>query len=40
VGGTSRPSAFAVFRLMTSSMLVGNSTGKSPALVPRRILST
>jgi hypothetical protein len=27
-------------RLMTSSMLVGNSTGKSPALVPCRILST
>jgi hypothetical protein len=39
-GGTVRPSAFAVLRLMTSSNLVGCSTGKSPGLAPLRILST
>src|SRR5262249_13041171 len=39
-GGTLRPSACAVIRLMTSSNLVGCSTGKSPGLAPRRILST
>src|SRR5215813_2104184 len=40
VGGTVRPSAFAVFRLMTISILVENSIGKSPGLAPFRILST
>ena len=39
-GGTSRPSAFAVTRLMMRSNLVGCSTGMSDGLVPRRILST
>src|SRR3954451_23696597 len=38
-GGTSRPSAFAVVRLMTRSILVGCSTGMSAGLVPRRTLS-
>src|SRR5262249_54127000 len=38
--GTSSPSAFAVFRLMTSSNLVGCSTGRSAGLAPLRILST
>src|SRR5262249_20683666 len=33
-GGTSRPSAFAVLRLMTSSNLVGCSTGRSAGLAP------
>src|SRR5262249_32424372 len=37
VGGTSKPSAFAVIRLMTKSNLVGCSTGRSPGLAPRRI---
>src|SRR4029079_1962029 len=40
VGGMVRLSAFAVFRLITSSNLVGCSTGKSPGLAPLRILST
>src|SRR5262245_48778096 len=40
VGGTSRPSALAVLRLMTSSNFVGCSTGKSAGLAPLRILST
>src|SRR5262249_20435376 len=40
VGGTVRPSAFAVARLMTSSNLVGRSTGMSAGLAPLRILST
>src|SRR5262249_48695517 len=40
VGGTSKPSACAVIRLMTSSNFVGCSTGISPGFVPRRILST
>ena len=39
-GGMVRPSALAVCRLMTSSNLVGCSTGRSPACAPRRILST
>src|SRR5262249_44818610 len=39
-GGTSRPSALAVLRLMTSSYLVGFCTGSSPAIVPLRIRST
>src|SRR5262249_10455721 len=38
--GTLRPSAFAVFRLITSSNLVGCWTGRSDALAPLRILST
>ena len=38
--GTVMPSAFAVSRLMISSNLLGCSTGMSPGLVPRRILST
>src|SRR5262245_17838284 len=40
VGGTSRPSAFAVVRFTTRSNLVGCSTGRSPGFAPRRILST
>src|SRR5262249_62095629 len=40
VGGPSRPSAVAVVRLTMRSNLVGCSTGRSPALAPRRILST
>jgi hypothetical protein len=40
VGGSSRPSALAVFRLMTRSNLVGCSTGMSPGFAPRKILST
>src|SRR6516162_3078947 len=38
--GTSRPSALAVLRLITSSNFVGNSIGKFPAFSPLRILST
>ena len=33
-GGIVAPSAFAVFRLTTSSTLVGWSTGMSPGLAP------
>jgi hypothetical protein len=40
VGGTSRPSAFAVVRLITKSNFVGCSTGMSLGFAPRRILST
>src|SRR5262249_27600225 len=40
VGGTSRPSALAVLRLMTDLNLVACSTGISPGLAPLRILST
>ena len=40
VGGTSRPSAFAVLRLMTNSNLVGCSIGNSEAFAPLRILTT
>ena len=40
VGGTSRPSALAVVRLMTRSNLVGCSTGMSAGFAPRKILST
>jgi hypothetical protein len=40
VGGTSRPSALAVLRLMTSSNLVGCSTGKSAGLPPCNTLTT
>src|ERR1700751_1358713 len=39
-GGTSRPSALAVLRLITSSNLVGCWTGRSEGLSPLRILST
>src|SRR5258706_11409009 len=38
--GTERPSALAVLRLITSSNLVGCSTGRSEGLAPLRILST
>jgi hypothetical protein len=38
--GTVRPSALAVFILITSSNLVGCSTGRSEGLAPLRILST
>ena len=40
VGGTVRPSAFAVLRLMTSSNLVGCSTGRSAGLAPFKMRST
>jgi hypothetical protein len=36
-GGTSRPSVFAVLRLITNSNLVGCSTGRSVGLAPLRI---
>src|SRR6266508_1489826 len=38
--GIVRPSALAVLRLITSSKLVGCSTGRSAGLAPLRILST
>src|SRR5262249_55714189 len=38
--GIVRPSAFAVFRLITNSNLVGCSMGRSAGLAPRRILAT
>src|SRR5271169_1578331 len=37
--GTSTPSAFAVWRFITSSRVVGNCTGRSPGLEPLNILS-
>src|SRR5262249_27381906 len=40
VGGTSRPSVLAVFRLITSSYLVGACTGKSLGFSPLRMRST
>src|SRR5262249_9554108 len=40
VSGTVRPSAFAVFRLISSSNLTGAGTGSSLGLAPRRIRST
>src|SRR5262245_9670939 len=40
VGGTSRPRARAVFRLMISSYLVGACTGRSAGLSPLRTRST
>src|SRR5262249_17620125 len=40
VGGTSRPSALAVVRLMRRSNLVGCSTGISAGFAPRKILLT
>jgi len=39
-GGTVRPSALATLTLMTSSNLVGCSTGRSAGFAPFRILST
>jgi len=39
VGGMVRPRAWAVFRLMTSSKVVGRSTGRSDGWAPLRILS-
>ena len=39
-GGTVRPSVLSVFILITSSNLVGCSTGRSEGLVPLRTLST
>src|SRR3990167_2940196 len=39
-GGTVRPSALAVFTFITSSNLVGCSTGRSPGLAPRTTLLT
>jgi hypothetical protein len=39
-GGTAIPSALAVLRLITSSNLVGCSTGRSDGFVPLRILPT
>jgi hypothetical protein len=36
-GGTSRPSALAVFRLRTVSYLVGAWTGRSAGLAPRQV---
>src|SRR5215470_15697745 len=38
--GTSRPSAFAVLRLITSSYLVGACTGRSAGFSPLRMRST
>ena len=40
VGGKSRPSGFAVLRLMTSSNLVGCWTGRSAGFAPRRTLAS
>src|SRR5262249_35990187 len=39
VAGTSRPSAFAVLRLMARTYLVGNWTGKSAGFSPLRTRS-
>src|SRR5258708_35086989 len=40
MGGTVKPSALAVLRLMTSSNMVGCSSGRSAGWGPFRILST
>src|SRR5262249_47100420 len=40
VGGTSRPSAFAVLRLITNSCFVGACTGRSAGFSPLRMRST
>src|SRR5262249_16881441 len=40
VAGTSSPRAFAAFRLITSSYLVGACTGSSPGFSPLRMRST
>src|SRR6476620_12512609 len=37
-GGTVSPSSFAVLRLITSSSLVGSSTGRSSGFAPFKIL--
>src|SRR5206468_3089077 len=39
-GGMLSPSAFAIFRLITSSYLVGACTGSSLGFSPRRMRST
>ena len=40
IGGTSRPSALAVLRLITNSYLVGACTGRSAGFSPLRMRST
>ena len=40
IGGTERPSALAVFRLMIISYLVGVCTGRSAGFSPLRMRST
>jgi hypothetical protein len=40
VGGMVRPRAWAVLRLITSSNVMGCSTGRSAGLAPRKILWT
>jgi hypothetical protein len=40
VGGTVRPSALAVLRLITSTYLVGACTGRAPGFSPFRMRST
>src|SRR5215510_14071461 len=40
LGGMSRPSAFAATTLMTSSYLLGISTGRSPGFAPLRMRAT
>jgi hypothetical protein len=40
VGGTSKPSALAVLRLISNSSFVDCSIGNSPGLAPLKILST
>ena len=40
VGGMARPSALAAFRLTTIKYFVGNCTGSSEGVAPRRMLST
>src|SRR5262249_4763270 len=40
VGGTSRPSALAVLKLITNSYLVGACTGRSAGFAPLRMRST
>ena len=40
IGGTVRPSAFAVFRLIASSNLVGCITGRSAGFSPLRMRPT
>src|SRR5262245_38211346 len=37
-GGTVRPNAFAIFKLMTISIFVENSIGRSPGFAPFKIL--
>src|SRR5262245_45766230 len=39
-GGTARPSALAVLRLIARSNFVGSSTGRSPGFSPERIRAT